>query len=144
MKILYPYRSLRPSLKTQWTHLLTMVNFYHDDGDEPYIYIYMVFHCHLCMAYIIFMIIIYTHHVLAYILYCMYVWVRYKRARLSYWGPHETTFLHTGLYPWSDWSESAGAFGQNKNIGFSSFLFLVPFVYFYWLLYIPYGLDLKL
>ena len=40
MKILYPYRSLRPSLKTQWTHLLTMVNFYHDDGDEPYIYIW--------------------------------------------------------------------------------------------------------
>ena len=40
MKILYPYRSLRPSLKTQWTHLLTMVNFYHDDGDEPYTYIW--------------------------------------------------------------------------------------------------------
>lgn len=130
MKILFPYRSLRPSLKTQWTHLLTMVNFYHDDGDEPYIYIYGVSLPSMHGIYYFYDNNIHTSCVGVYIV--LYVRVsEIKRARLSYWGPHETTFLHTGLYPWSDWSESAGAFGQNKNIGFSSFLFLVPFVYFY-------------
>ena len=49
-----------------------------------------------------------------------------KRARLSYWGPHETTFLHTGLYPWSDWSESAGAFGQKNFLAFLLFFSWCP------------------